>query len=280
MSSNHIYHTCNDRSPYTYYIKWTKFNKSYYGRRTAKGCHPSDFWISYKTSSDYVKDFIKEFGDPDVIQIRRIFNSIIDCNRWEEKVLRRLNAAKSEIWLNKSNGKDSFDTTGRVSVIDSNGYKRIIAVNDFYNNPTEYNHPTKQKTTVKDKFGNTMMVSIDDPRLLSGEFVGITSGQVVARDSKTGKTIGLVDKDDIRFKTGELLQLNSGFTTRYNLLTGEQNRFTTVEAKRLSPYWLGVVTKKAQALDKNNTKITVSIYDERWKFGELRRCDSNGKALW
>lgn len=32
-------------TPYTYLIGWSKQNKFYYGRRTAKNCHPKEFWI-------------------------------------------------------------------------------------------------------------------------------------------------------------------------------------------------------------------------------------------
>lgn len=58
-----IYHTAVDRTPYTYYIRWDKLCLQYYGRRTAKNCHPSEFFISYFTSSKYVDDAIAEFGE-------------------------------------------------------------------------------------------------------------------------------------------------------------------------------------------------------------------------
>jgi hypothetical protein len=33
-------YTAIDRTPYTYFIRWNDLNLNYYGRRTAKGCHP------------------------------------------------------------------------------------------------------------------------------------------------------------------------------------------------------------------------------------------------
>ena len=62
-------YTVNDRTPYTYFIRWNDLNLNYYGRRTAKGCHPEEFFISYFTSSKYVKQTIDEFGMPDIIKI-------------------------------------------------------------------------------------------------------------------------------------------------------------------------------------------------------------------
>ena len=65
MSSNLIYspsaarvlnaipsneHTAGDRTPYCYLIGWTEQNLWYYGRRTERNCHPSEFWKKYFTS--------------------------------------------------------------------------------------------------------------------------------------------------------------------------------------------------------------------------------------
>jgi len=60
-------------NPYTYLIGWKTQNKWYYGVRFAKGCHPNDLWNLYKTSSKHVKKMIEENGNPDIIQIRKIF---------------------------------------------------------------------------------------------------------------------------------------------------------------------------------------------------------------
>lgn len=49
--------------PYTYLIGWSKLNKWYYGSRTAKNCHPSELWIKYFTSSKFVKEFRRLYGE-------------------------------------------------------------------------------------------------------------------------------------------------------------------------------------------------------------------------
>jgi hypothetical protein len=91
-----------DRTPYTYLIGWSKLDKWYYGVRFAKKCHPSDLWVSYFTSSKYVKNIRKQEGEPDVIEIRKIFSSHQDAIKWEEKVLRRLNVLNNDKWINKN----------------------------------------------------------------------------------------------------------------------------------------------------------------------------------
>jgi hypothetical protein len=88
--------------PYTYFIKWTNQNKWYYGVRYAKDCSPSDFWVEYKTSSKHVKEFVQIHGDPDVIEIRKTFNTAEKARCWEERVLKRTGARYRDDCLNKT----------------------------------------------------------------------------------------------------------------------------------------------------------------------------------
>lgn len=79
------------------------------GVRFARNCHPDDLWTSYFTSSGYVKEFRKQYGEPDVIQVRQTFPTDTLAREWEEKVIRRLDAVKSIRWLNRQNaGKDFY----------------------------------------------------------------------------------------------------------------------------------------------------------------------------
>lgn len=94
--------------PYTYLIGWSKLDVWYYGSRYAKKCDPSELWVKYFTSSNYVKKFREENGEPDVIQVRRTFNNRENARQWETKFLIRINAVKSIRWLNKTSGTDKF----------------------------------------------------------------------------------------------------------------------------------------------------------------------------
>jgi hypothetical protein len=97
-----IYHTATDRSPYTYFIEWSQHDIKYYGVRYAKACHPSDLWNPYKTSSKYVMSFIEEYGEPDVVEVRKVFSSIDSARQWEQNVLRRLDVTHRDDYLNKT----------------------------------------------------------------------------------------------------------------------------------------------------------------------------------
>ena len=65
--------------PFTYLIGWTSHNLWYYGVRFAKGCNPRDLWTTYFTSSEKVKQTRQELGEPDVIEVRKIFQTDILC---------------------------------------------------------------------------------------------------------------------------------------------------------------------------------------------------------
>lgn len=95
-------------SPYCYLIGWKQQNKFYYGVRTAKknktlyesGCHPDDLWSLYFTSSKIVANFKKKYGEPDIIEVRRVFKTAAEAIKWETKVLQRMHAVKNKKWLN------------------------------------------------------------------------------------------------------------------------------------------------------------------------------------
>lgn len=148
------------RLPYTYLIGWSKLGIFYYGKRTAKNCNPSDLWKSYFTSSKYVDIFVTENGEPDIITVRKIFNSLEDdestriekCNQWEDKVLRRINAAKHQSFLNRKNGSANFDSSGFVTVrcIETNNILHVPC-DEYENNREQYKFITEGTIWITNK---------------------------------------------------------------------------------------------------------------------------------
>ena len=86
----------------------SKQNKWYYGVRFAKKCCPNDLWVTYFTSSNYVKKFREEYGEPDIIEVRKIFTCSQKAREWETKVIKRLNIVESDNWLNKTDNTNKF----------------------------------------------------------------------------------------------------------------------------------------------------------------------------
>lgn len=95
--------------PYTYLIGWSEHNLWYYGVRYANSTIPeNDLWVKYFSSSKYVKDIRKEFGEPDVIQIRKKFDCPNKALAWEKRVLSKLNVLTESKWINRNIGGSLF----------------------------------------------------------------------------------------------------------------------------------------------------------------------------
>jgi hypothetical protein len=90
--------------PYTYLVGWTQHKIFYYGSRYGKGCHPSDLWKKYFTSSKEVAKKRLELGEPDLVQVRRTFETPQQAMFWEKRVLRRMKTHRREDFLNITQG--------------------------------------------------------------------------------------------------------------------------------------------------------------------------------
>lgn len=105
--------------PYVYLIGWSVYNVYYYGVRYSKYAYPNDLFVTYFSSSAYVKKMVHENGPPDIIQVRKVFNSgnyefdKTKALRWETTVLRRLNVVQDSRFLNRwDNNMFPLNTTG------------------------------------------------------------------------------------------------------------------------------------------------------------------------
>ena len=101
--------------PYTYLIGWSRFNIYYYGveySNSTKVANPKNLWKTYFTSSKEVSKFVDEYGSPDILKVRRIFNDSYQARNWERKVIDRCKLVEDKRFLNKSNGSDKFLNSG------------------------------------------------------------------------------------------------------------------------------------------------------------------------
>lgn len=93
--------------PYTYLIGWSHLGKYYYGCQYGREAKPSNLWSSYFTSSDIVSKFRQQFGEPDIVEVRKVFVTSESCVRFEQKVLSKLHkidpfTSNSSKWLNSN----------------------------------------------------------------------------------------------------------------------------------------------------------------------------------
>jgi hypothetical protein len=91
--------------PYTDLVGWSALDRWYYGVRYAVGCSPDDLWVTYFTSSEEVAAYIRQYGPPDIREVRRTFEAADSARSWEHRVLRRLRVRHNPRWLNWNEGK-------------------------------------------------------------------------------------------------------------------------------------------------------------------------------
>ena len=138
--------------PYTYLIGWSKLNKFYYGVRYSKNCRPTDLWVSYFTSSKYVKSFANQNGKPDIIQIRKTFEDKNKARLWEEKVLKKMKVLEKDNWLNKSNNISIAPEYAALGPKKQIGIKRSEETKNKLRGPKSEQHKLNMKIARKKLF--------------------------------------------------------------------------------------------------------------------------------
>lgn len=87
--------------PYVYAVVWSEHNVAYVGVRHAKGCHPSDLWTRYFTSSKYVAEFRKKHGEPDRVEIIDMFLTAAEAVAAETDIITTFELHRNPLFLNK-----------------------------------------------------------------------------------------------------------------------------------------------------------------------------------
>lgn len=103
--------------PYTYILFFPTTNQYYYGVRWAKGCSPSDLFVSYFTSSSTIRKLIKEHGkEAFTFRVSRIFQTPKEAIDHETRFLKRVSAASNAKFLNKRENLPAYSPAG-LSII-------------------------------------------------------------------------------------------------------------------------------------------------------------------
>jgi len=118
--------------PYVYLIGWTKLDRWYIGCRHAKNCHPSELWKPYFTSSDIVKAFREEHGEPDSFKILNEFSTGEEALAFEEEKQKEYDVLNDEKWLNANiGGKKFYCTTAWIGKKHSEESKIKISISQI-----------------------------------------------------------------------------------------------------------------------------------------------------
>jgi hypothetical protein len=144
--------------------------------------------------------------------------------------------------------------------------REFIKRNDVYNLIEGGLFSTIGFARVKDKNNKGMLVSINDPRYLSGELKGITSGKVMIKDKNDN--IFLVSKEDSRYLSGELKSIHAGMINAKDK-NGNIYRISNTDSRYLSGELKSIFEGKVTVKDINGNYYKVSTDDPRIHTGEL-----------
>lgn len=129
---------------YTYLLGWKSLDVWYYGYRAANKLSPYEDLPIYLSSSTYVKSFIENNGKPDIIRVHKCFESKFEAKNYETRFITKVNAVKSQRWLNRHDGGKDWG----VARFFSNDHKRKISeskMGHFVSNETKQKMSEKKK---------------------------------------------------------------------------------------------------------------------------------------
>lgn len=199
-------------TPYTYLIGWKKQNKYYYGVRYAKDCKPAELMITYFTSSNEVSKMIEQHGNPDVVQVRKTFNSVDTARSWEHTVLRRMKVVESDQWLNKTDNKSIVPMPGELNPM----YGKTGTLSHRYG--TQHSEQAKQIIGEKSKKKRGNM-----PTEFSEKMRSIVSGRKHTDDTKnkikeklTGRSFSEEHKKNISKNHADVSGNNNSFFGKHH----------------------------------------------------------------
>jgi len=100
----------NKFKTYTYYLYHIPTAKKYYGYRFANKCEAEqDLWSTYFSSSELVKELIKEYGKESFrAEVRKLFDTREEAHEYEQRFLHKVKAVESKEWLNRAYANSSF----------------------------------------------------------------------------------------------------------------------------------------------------------------------------
>ena len=288
MFSNNIYGAFPTTTigPFHYLYRITNLveQKYYYGIRTSRNILPQqDLGIKYFSSSQD-KNFIKDQNDhPENYRYKIII--ISDTRKrvaeLEIKLHNKFNVGDNPKFYNRIiQTSFGLDPTGKVCVKDEFGNNILISVNDPRYLSGELYPITKGWVTVKDKVGNNYRVSINDPRYLSGELQHIRKGKIMVKDHD-GNNYS-VSINDPRYLSGELEHVLKGRVmvkdhdgNNHSVYINDP-RYLSGEMQHVRK---GKMTGLVSVKDNFGNSSQVSIKDPRYLSGELKSITSGSKWI-
>ena len=251
-----------NRYYYLYKIVNLINSKYYYGVHTSSQVHDS-----YNGSGTRLKLAIKKYGVENFEKIiLKFFNNVTDMLSAEAELVND-ELVLNENCYNIAPGGGLLNSLGHTVVRDKDGNIMSVSVDDSRIGHSLFCINTGRAVyydKVHDKF---IKVSVDDPRIKSGELIGIAAGTCKMRDIKSGKVLS-VAVDDPRIKSGELVSVVKNTATVKDKY-GNKYRVPVDDPRIKSGELVSCTTNLTTVRDKDGNTMSVPVDDPRIKSGEL-----------
>ena len=225
----------NIYQPYVYIIRWSDLDRGYIGVRYAKGCHPNDLMNTYFTSSNTVRQMIREHGIPDKVKFF-LYPNKETALLMERKFQIRFNVIRSDYWLNKG-------ISGKTVISNWEGKSHSVATKQKL---SEIAKGRKVSLSTKQKMSTTHKERMKKPeerekcKSMSGKTHSVETKRKISI-SHIGKNISEETKQKMSVSQSNRFQSPKDFP-RYdhtvycfvNTITGE--RFTGTRNEIVSEY--------------------------------------------
>ena len=258
-----------NKKKYHYFYKITNNinNHFYYGIHST-----NDLNDGYMGSGTRLKCAYKKYGiDVFSKEILMFFDTREQAAEYESEIVNE-SLIKDINCYNITMGGDKWKMVGTTTVRDKNGLCLRVCIDDPRYLSGEYVGITKGKVTVVDLEGNTFQVSKDDPRYLSGELVHNSTDRVTVVDLE-GNTFQ-VSKDNPRYLSGEYVSINKGkivvkdTSGNYFYVSTNDER---VKTGLLKPIWCGK-KHKPETIEKVKTKYKEIGHQQGEKNSQYGTC--------
>ena len=165
---------------YNYFYKITNNLNGffYYGVHSTDNLNDGYMGSGYRLKKAYKMYGIENFSK----EILKFFDTREDALEYESCVVTENLVSDTSCYNMVVGG--GYAPIGVICVVDSNGNKHLVSLDDPRYLSGELVSVNRGKVTVKDKYGNVFQVDSDDPRYLSGELFGFFKNRKHTEETK------------------------------------------------------------------------------------------------
>jgi hypothetical protein len=254
-----------------------KHNKKYYiiykttnliNNKTYIGAHATDdLNDGYLGSGIHILRAINKYGEDNFRrEILGFYNDIESMYEAEKEYVNEEYIARKDTYNLVIGGSGGWNNKNTTIVKDKDGNVMRVSTNDPRYISGELIGHTSRLVTVKDKNGKHYMVSVDDERYKSGELVHLCTGRIPVKDNYGNTTS--VTKDDPRWKTGEICSTTKDCVMVYDK-KGKIIRVSKDDENFKNGLYVSIHKNKVCVKDNDGNILKVDIDDPRYLSGEL-----------